>query len=468
MFGRAASSELVWAGLVVALAATACDGDDAPFDSWNTFYGATSSHDFGAAVAVDRAGSSFTAGYAQGPWDGPDGEPPLDAYDPSSGNPEDAFVLALSADGAYLWHAFLGGAADDAAFGVALGADGSVSVAGLSDATWDGPGGESPLAPHSASGKDLFVEKLGADGSYQWHTFYGCGDDTWGSAVAVAADGEIVVAGSSSASFDGPDGEPPLHAHGGGDGCSVSSSRCADAFVLRLGPDGEHVWHTFYGAAGADDFCQAIAVDSDGDALATGFSLDAWDGPDGAAPLAAHSSDDDAFVLKLAPDGSYAWHTFFGGAYHDGGYAISMTPDGRAVVSGKSRSAWAGPQGEAPLHAFTPGASCDTDGCAADAYLLELTCDGAYVWHTFYGSDQEDVLSSHAVDAQGNIFATGFAMGAWDGPGGEQPVSPYSPDANAEQTLVVSLDADGAYRWHGFYGFDDSLGLALSPDGHLT
>lgn len=55
---------------------------------------------------------------------------------PDRGGPYDAFVAAYSAAGGSLVSAtYLGGSGDDAAFGVAVGPDGSADVAGLTSST---------------------------------------------------------------------------------------------------------------------------------------------------------------------------------------------------------------------------------------------------------------------------------------------------------------------------------------------
>jgi hypothetical protein len=448
------------------------DTDTDPGDlayQWHTFFGAAGSIDFGAAAAVDGEGNVYVTGYVQDSWDGPEGQDPLHEFDIDS---EDAFVLKLDPDGGYLWHTFFGGPADDSAFAIALSGDGTLYVAGLSDETWDGPEGQEPVSPHSG-GKDLMVLGLDGDGAYLWHTFHGSGDFTWGAAVAVDGNGDLVVAGSSLGEFCGPGGEPPLHAHSGGEGCYsyLEDYHCADAFALGLGPDGAYRWHTFHGAKDADDFCHALAVDDEGNAYVTGYSYGSWDGPGGEGPLSGHSGDEDAFVLCLDAGGGYAWHAYFGAEDHDGGYSVAIDPEGDVVVAGKSRSPWNGPGGEPPLHAFSGDGICDElEDCPADLFVLALDEDGAYRWHTFHGSTEEDFGSCLTIDGAGDVFVTGASDGAWNGPAGQDPLPAFSygsGDLGDRNTLVLALDAEGAYRWHGFFPADYALGLAVGGTGSL-
>jgi hypothetical protein len=327
-----------------------------------------------------------------------------------------------------------------------FGNDGYLYVAGLSDSPWLGPAGEEPVSAHSGS-KDLLVLKLDVNGTYQWHTFHGSDRQTWGAGLAMDQAGDLLVTGSSSASFDGPGGEPPLNAHGGGIGCELANGVCADFYVLKLGPDGAYRWHTFYGASGDDDFNHAAAVGNTDDVYATGFSHSPWNGPAGQSPGSAHSGDDDLFVLKLAPDGSYQWHTFYGAEQHDGGYSIAVDASENVTVTGKSYSSWNGPSGQPPLNGIQVQGDHESD-----LYVLKLDGSGEYLWHTFYGSSDNDLSSSHVVDSAGNILAAGASDSTWNGPSGESPLNPFGTSPFSLGIVVFKLDADGAYRWHTFYG----------------
>jgi hypothetical protein len=275
----------------------------------------------------------------------------------------------------------------------------------LSDSSWTGPSGEAPLHGHS-EGYDLLVLKLDPEGAYEWHTFYGAVYNQSAYSLAVDGSGNIYVTGSSYSSWTGPSGEVPLHAHSGE----------RDFYILKLDSDGAYAWHTFYGCV-ATDWGSSLAVDGSGNIYVTGWSNLLWTGPSGEEPLYIPPGDYYIYILKLDPDGEYAWHTFS----NDDGTAVFPTIGldgcGEIYLTGMSNSSWTGPDGESPLHAHSGD---------RDFYILKLGPDAAYEWHTFYGSDLGDTGGPPIVDGNGNVYVAGCSSYSWTGPSGEPPLHEHS------------------------------------------
>jgi hypothetical protein len=307
---------------------------------------------------------------------------------------------------------------------------------------------ESPPLAFSLSAPDRVGFQVGAydprysltiDPIYHWHTFYGSTSTDYGYALAVDGDGGLYLAGRSTATWDGPAGQDPLHAHSG----------AADLVVLKLDTDGAYQWHTFYGST-STDYGYALAVDGGGVYL-TGWSDATWNGPAGQGPLHAHSGGDDLLALKLDSSGAYQWHTFYGSGESDLGRALAVDGDGGLYLTGYSYATWDGP--EPPLHDYTGG---------YDLVALKLDTDGAYQWHTFYGSANGDLGDALAADG-GGLYLAGYSDASWNGPNGQDPLHAYS---GSQDLVVLKLDTDGAYQWHTFYGSAGSDGgYALAVDG---
>jgi len=147
-------------------------------------------------------------------------------------------VIKLNSAGAYQWHTFYGvSTANDIAYGIAVDSSANVYVAGISVATWNGPGNVSPLNAHAGS-VDIVVVKLSSAGAYQWHTFYGSTSVDYAYGIALDSNANVYVAGSSQATWNGPGSVAPLNAYADG----------VDIVAVKLSSAGAYQWHTFYGS----------------------------------------------------------------------------------------------------------------------------------------------------------------------------------------------------------------------------
>jgi len=421
---------------------------------WHTFHGAdeTDWSDGGVKVAVDRDGNVYVLGASYYSWDGPNGELPL--HDSSGA---DIVVMKLAGDGTYLWHTFYGTTGTDGPSDIAVDGDGNVYVVGFSSSGWNGPEGVIPLHSYSGGDHDILVFKLSSSGGYQWHTFYGSGYSDSGHGIALDSDGEVVVTGETSDTWNGPGGETPINPYGGED-----PGLDSNLVVIKLDGSGNFLWHTFFGSATAWPVDEGVALDGDKNIYVTGNSYLSWNGTGDNAPLHPHSSDGsghDIFALKLLTNGSYAWHTFYGSQYNDRAYSVAVDTEANLLITGTTEETWNGPGDTWPLNAHSGN---------ADAVVLKLDNDGSYQWHTFYGTfgggeQGEDIITS----TNGYIYLTGSSSASWDGPSGEEPLNAFSGGTDA---MIIKLDEAGTYQWHTFYGSSgptdsDDTGAGIALDG---
>jgi hypothetical protein len=340
----------------------------------------------------------------------------VDSYDPRH---------PLIIDPTYSWNTFYGGTGTyNYNYGMALDSTGDIYVTGWSNSTWTGPNNEQPLNPY-ANTNDLFILKLDKDGAYKWHTFYGNGSS--GDAIALDGSGNVYIAGYSYTTWNGPAGELPLHSSG-------------NIHVLKLDRDGAYQWHTFYGNVDG----KGIAVDNAGNIYVAGYAYYNWYGPEGQSPMHAHPGGSQAiFILKLDSSGGYLWHTFHGTNSRDSvGNGITLDRNNNLYITGYGHQSWNGPNGEAPLN---PATSDDQR-----IFVLKLSSDGTYQWHTFYGADIGSSAGySIAADSSNNVYLTGYANSGWNGPAGSLPLNNYSGNSDF---FVLKLDSAGSYQWHTFYG----------------
>jgi hypothetical protein len=248
---------------------------------YSTFLGALT----GRAVAVDAARSAYVTGETcvQGC---------------------DAHVTKLDPTGsAVVYSVALGGSRSDEGRGIAVDADGKAYVTGATRSA-DFPTTPSAFQrlygggadPHGDPYPDAFVAKLDPSGSVLvYSTFLGGSGPDLGRGIAVDADGNAYVTGSTGSMNFPTTPEASQPTWGGGP---------YDAFVAKLGATGVALSSTYLGGSSAD-YGEAIAADRNGDAYATGWTT-SDDFPTTAGtfqpvfsdPVASHPLSD-AFVTKI-------------------------------------------------------------------------------------------------------------------------------------------------------------------------
>jgi hypothetical protein len=268
----------------------------------------------------------------------------------------------------------------------------------------------------------MLILKLNPAGAYQWHTFYGSlalDQDDFAMDIAVDAGGNAFVAGKGSAWGS------PLH----------DNSGWSDIIVLKLNSSGAYQWHTYYGSDKVDE-ASGITLDRSGFIYVSGVG---WPflGSTGQSPLHAFSDDgntawnDDTFALKLTPSGSYVWHTWYGSPGQEDSAANKPVTDskGNVYVVGKegavnapyNAASWNGPDGQAPLRAFTASSN-------NNYFVTKLSSAGTYQWHSFFVS--ESFGFDLAIDPQDSLVMVGASRSAWNGPAGEPPLKAYQGSAS--------------------------------------
>src|SRR6266571_5018887 len=204
--------------------------------------------------------------------------------------------------------------------------------------------------------------------------------------------------------------------------------------IKYSGADGSVLWQKRYnGPANGNDFAQAVAVDSTGNVVVTGFS--------------DNGTNSDCYTAKYAaPDGALLWERRYNGPANNGDYATSLAVDGsgNVVVTGYS---------------WNSAAYGD-----ADYYTAKYaTADGALLWEKRYNGPYNgyDVASAVAVDASGNVVVTGYSHNSYNGL--------ISPDYYTAKYAA----ANGALLWEQRYNgpanqYDEARAVAVDGSGNVV
>ncbi len=318
--------------------------------------------------------------------------------------PQIGFVIAaydrgreLVIDPVLIYSTFLGGGELDEAYAVAVDAEGSPYVTGRTFSPFGFPT-ENPLQDETGGlgTADVFITKLSPDASELVYSTYLGGqgeDEAYG--IAVDFEGSAYVTGRTSSQLSFPT-KNPFQAGSGGS---------VDAFVTKLGPDGDAlVYSTYLGGQESDEGFD-IAVDSAGSAYVTGGSVSSLSFPTINAFQPMNAGGVDAFVAKLHPDGdALVYSTFLGGGELDQGFAIAVDDAGSAYVTGRTFS----PLGFPTMNPIQEAAAGPG---SAEAFVAKLTPNGtALSYSTYLGGEDEDEAFDIAVDQAGSAYVTGRTL----------------------------------------------------------
>ncbi len=300
------------------------------FLAWSTYLGGTPGIDIAYAVAVDSAGQVTVAGAAGF------GIPTTPgAYDASYNFGGDVFVTRFNAAGsALVWSTVIGTPSLELMFDIALAANGD--VIGVGEAQADGfPVTAGAYDVSHGGGYDAFALRLSNDGSsLLWSTYLGGTSIDSAAAVAVATNGEVTVAGTTSS--------PGFPTTAGV--ADTSFGGPSEAFVTRLVANGGSlVWSTFLGGTAGtfmsgEDRGNGVALRPDGSAVVVGRTESAD------LPVTIGCFDDsyngvhsDGFVATLTATGALAYSSYLGSAggnNEDECFAVALGADGYANVTG--------------------------------------------------------------------------------------------------------------------------------------
>ena len=155
---------------------------------WSTCLGGND-RDMGYGIAVNGADDLYVVGTTTSPgWISGDYNINYD------GDKSDGFVVKLSSAGKRLWSSYIGGSGEDYGVGIAVDAAGNAFVTGSTESNGWVAGGQNL---NLVGGQDAFLVKISPLGQHLWSSFLGGG--TWtdgsGNAVALAANGDILVGG---------------------------------------------------------------------------------------------------------------------------------------------------------------------------------------------------------------------------------------------------------------------------------
>jgi uncharacterized protein (TIGR03437 family) len=330
------------------------------------------------------------------------------------------------------------------------------------------------------AGTDVLVSKLDPSGNLLFtDTFAGKGADT-GTAIALDASGNIYIGGTTTS----PDF--PLS-----EALQTQSNSIGTGFIIKLTNDGTTIlYSTYFGGALGASSVSGLATDAKGNLYVTGLT-GASDFPQTSGLPTVSLTAAAVFVAEIPAAGGKILYSGAIGPTGNVGFAgIAVDPAGEAFLRydtfndngfvAKINSAGAG-FGFSPI-SFPGTVDAITLDAAGNAYLAtggtieKLSPTGTTAWT--FTMPQDSSPNSIALDASGNVWATGFTSSAtfpnangWttgtdflagvNASGSQLIYSALYPSLTVEQ--AVSVDALGLVHVAGKNAFVASIDPQAKP-----
>ena len=245
----------------------------------------------------------------------PDGSRPVNSYVGKM----DSALVKFNRNGGFVWANQFGTIEDDWIWGVAIGPQSEVYVAGTTFADLDGVGPE-VFASTDATKGDGFLMRFTRSGARKWLRQFGTEADDQFYGVATNRSGDVFVSGFTAGEM------VPLGGLGGVDGA-----------VRKYGSDGVLRWTNQHGSAG-NDYGWSISIGRNGKIAVGGYT-------DGSMPNFSNVGEEDVYSARISTNGIDVSYRQFGTAERDGGrlgdetYSVYGTPvvvapSGTLIVAG--------------------------------------------------------------------------------------------------------------------------------------
>ena len=270
-------------------------------------------------------------------------------------------------------------------------------------------------------------QALVIDPTLLWATYYGGTGSDDAKSCKIDANGDVYVAGRT-ASF--------TNISAGGHQIPYSGN--IDAFLVKFNSSGVRQWATYYGGSGLeyDNTCE---IDANGNVYLSGTTGSSTNIAFNGHQNTYGGGDEDAFLVKFNSSGVRQWATYYGGFDGDGAAACAVDASGQVYIVGSTRSS----------------ANVSSNGHQnvylgdLEAFLVKFDGNGVRQWATYYGGNDFDAGRGCAIDANGNVYITGYtsSVGNISTSGSHQFVSNRTPDA-----FLVKFNSNGVRQWGTYYG----------------
>ncbi|MEM9052413.1 MAG: gliding motility-associated C-terminal domain-containing protein [Bacteroidota bacterium] len=280
---------------------------------------------------------------------------------------------------------------------------------------------------------DVYVSSVSQNGSTNWVKSFGGVQSDRGLGVAIDPIGNILVCGFYTGSMDL------------GNGITLTSNGGQDAFLAKLGSNGNTLWARTAGSSGNEDRANAISSDTDGNVIVTGQ----FSGESSFGNITINASDGsiDSFIAKYDSEGNELWVKQGTGEDFDRG--ISITTDNTGSIYGIGQFS-----GDITFDNTYPNTIQNA------IYLIKYSSDGSEEWFRWGGGSEESIAYDITSDGS-SVYLTGDygESLSFFGSGQENLTSGFP-----NSVFILNVSPSGTFNWTSSAGSESDLssrGIAI-------
>lgn len=281
----------------------------------------------------------------------------------------DVWAVRLDRNGETRWSRRFGGSGDDRGLAALALRDGSFLIGGESASA------NGDMASPRHGGLESWIAKISSDGRLLWEQHYGGrGNEKTTHLVELEAGRYLAVNTSDSR-----------------DGDVRSNLGVKDVWMFVFDDRGAIQWQQSYGGADNEEV-HSILRDAEGNLVLAGTTFSPQGGM---IPLQRGKGD--AWLFKLAPDGTVLWSITYGGPRPEGFSSLAACQDGGFVAAGVTESR----SGEGDIE-YNAG--------YLDGWIVKVNAFGERIWSRAIGYTGKDLFESITEAPDGGFLALGASV----------------------------------------------------------
>jgi hypothetical protein len=348
----------------------------------------------------------------------------------------------------YNWSKALSGSGGEKGLGISSDSEGNVYSTGWFNYTADFDPGPLVYDLVANNSSDIYISKLNSAGDFAWAKAYGGSGADQGTAIYASPFGHVLATGFFLNTSDFNLGQT---------GSVLTSFGDFDGFVLKLDSAGNYLWVKQIGGPGLEQM-ESICEDAAGNIYVSGSFTNTCDFDPDTSVFALSSTGangSDGFIVKLDSDGNFIWARQFGGIGSENTISVKADQFGNVYALGLYRLT-------AEFNYGGPSVALTSLGLD-DIFICKLDSSGNLIYAKSYGGPNADNVSDMVIDAQANIYCTGFFLGSADFDPG--PNSFTMNSGTIVDSYVCKFDSAGTLIWvKQFDGNDSQLSTSIAID----